>query len=85
MGNMGVISHVSELTGWCAGLVVVPKLDGRVRICIDLTKLNQNVQQERHILPSVEQMLAQLEEATVLSKLDANSGFWQIMLTKESA
>ena len=40
---------------------------------------------ERHILPSVEQTLAQLGGATVFSKLDANSGFWQIELTKESA
>ena len=46
MEKMGVISRVSELTDWCAGLVVVPKPDGRVRICVNPTKLNQNVQQE---------------------------------------
>ena len=60
MEKMGVISRVSEPTDWCAGLVVVPKPDGRVRICVNLTKLKQNVQQEWHILPSVEQTLAQL-------------------------
>ena len=85
MEKMGVISCVSEPTDWCAGLVVVPKPNGRVRICVDLTKLNQNVRQEQHILPSVEQTLVQLGGATVFSKLDANSGFWQIMLTKEFA
>ena len=37
------------------------------------------------MLPSVEQTLAQLRGATVFSKLDANSGFWQIELTKESS
>ena len=68
MEKMGMISHVSEPTDWCAGLVVVPKPDGRVRICVDLTKLNQNVQWERHIIPSVKQMLAQLGGATVFSK-----------------
>ena len=46
MEKMGVISRVSEPTDWCAGLVVVPKPDGRVRICVNPTKLNQNVQQE---------------------------------------
>ena len=85
MEKMGVISRVSEPTDWCAGMVVVPKPDGRIRICVDLTKLNQSVRRERHILPSVEQTLAQLGGATVFSKLDANSGFWQIELTKESA
>ena len=56
-----------------------------IRICVDLTKLNQSVRRERHMLPSVEQTLAQLGGATVFSKLDANSGFWQIELTKESS
>ena len=85
MEKMGVISRVSEPTDWCAGMVVVPKPDGRVRICVDLTKLNQSVRHERYILPSVEQTLAQLGGASVFSKLDANSGFWQIELTKKSA
>ena len=34
---------------------------------------------------AVEQILAQLAEATVFSTLDANSGFWQIPLSHESA
>ena len=66
-------------------MVVVPKRDGKVRICVDLMKLNQNVRRERHILPSVEQTLAQLGTATVSSKVDANSGFWLIELNKDSA
>ena len=82
---MGVISKVDEPTDWCAGLVVVPKSNGQVRICVDLTKLNESVCRERHLLPSVEQILAQLEGAKVFSKLDANSGFWQIELAPESA
>ena len=41
--------------------------------------------QERHILPSVEQSLAQLGGARVFSKLAANSGFWQVKLSEESA
>ena len=72
-------------TDWCAGMLVVHKLDGHIRICVDLTKLNQSVLHERHMLPSVEQTLGQLGGATVFSKLDANSGFWQIELTEESA
>ena len=37
------------------------------------------------MLPSVEQTLAQIGAATVFSKLDANSGFWQVKLARESA
>ena len=78
MEQKGVISQVKEPTDWCAGMVAVPKAGIKVRICVDLTKLNQNVRRERLMLPSVEQTLAQLGEATVFSKLDPNSGFWQI-------
>ena len=61
--KMGVVSRVQEPTDWCAGMVVVPKEGGRVRICVDLTRLNESVCRERHPLPAVEQTLAQLAEA----------------------
>ena len=39
----------------------------------------------KHPMPAVEQTLAQIAGAHVFSKLDANSGFWQIPLSTESA
>ena len=83
--QLEVITRVQEPTEWCSGMVVVPKSNGQVRVCIDLTKLNQSVCRERYPLPAVEQILAQLAGATVFTKLDANSGFWQILLSPESA
>ena len=65
-------------------MVVVPKKNGSVRICVDLKPLNSSVLREIHPLPTVEDILAQLSGAKVFSKLDANSGFWQIPLTEES-
>ncbi len=65
-----VISRVEEPTEWCAGMVVVPKSRGKVRICVDLTKLNTNVMREHHILPAVEQTLAQVSGARYFSKLE---------------
>ena len=85
MEQLGVITRVSEPMEWCAGMVVVPKANNTVRICVDLTHLNKSVCRERHPLPTVEQTLAQLAGARVFSKLDANSGFWQIPFSRESA
>ena len=85
METLGVISKIDEPTDWCAGMVVVPKPGNGVRICVDLTRLNRYVKRERHILPSVDQVLAQIGDAKVFSKLDANSGFWQIELDPESS
>lgn len=43
MEKMEVISKVEAPTPWCAGMVVVPKKSGAVRICVDLKPLNENV------------------------------------------
>ena len=84
MELLGVISPVCSPTPWCAGMVVVPKPSGKVRICVDLKHLNECVQREYHPLPRVEETLAQLSGAQVFTKLDANSGFWQIPLARNS-
>ena len=84
MKNNGVISRVTEPTSWCAGMVVVPKRDGSVRICVDFKMLNESVLREVHPIPKVDNTLAQLSGAIVFSKLDANSGFWQIPLVETS-
>lgn len=85
MEKQGVITRIDKPTDWCAPMVVVPKQNGKVRICVDFTKLNDCVRRERHILPSVEHILAQVDGGTIFTKLDANSGFYQIQLSKQSA
>lgn len=51
MEQLGVIERVEQ--PWCAGLVVVPKANGKVRLCVDLMKLNESVRHERHLIPAV--------------------------------
>ena len=84
MDQMGVISKVTEPSEWCAGMVVVPKRSGEVRICVDLKPLNESVLREPHPIPKVDETLALLSGAVYFSKLDANSGFWQIPLSESS-
>ena len=84
MEKIGVISRVEGPTDWCAGMVVVPKKTGAVRICVDLKPLNTNVLREPHPIPTVDDTLALLSGATHFSKFYANSGFWQVPLAEES-
>eukprot|EP00731_Ephydatia_muelleri_P031110 Em0022g624a len=84
MESLGVITKVEGPSEWCCAMVVVPKKDNTVHICVDLKPLNENVQRENFPLPKVDETLPQLAEATAFSKIDANSGFWQIPLAKES-
>ena len=80
-----VISPVDQPTDWCAPMVVTPKSNGKVRVCVDLSKLNELVKRENHPPPAVDTTLGRLAGSTVFTKLDANSGFWQIKLAWESS
>lgn len=42
-----------HLPPWCAGMMVVPKKEGSVRICVDLKPLDQSVLREMHPIPKV--------------------------------
>ncbi|GBN89991.1 Transposon Ty3-G Gag-Pol polyprotein [Araneus ventricosus] len=80
-----VITPVLKPTEWCAPVEIAPKRDGKVRIFVDLIELNKNVMRELHPLPKAEYSLNLLTGAKIFSKLDANSGFWQISLDKKSS
>ena len=69
METLGVISKVTQPCQWCAGMVIVPKSNGAIRICVDLKPLNASILREPHPI------LALLSGATIFSKV---SGFWQI-------
>ena len=80
MLQQGVILPVTVPTERCAGIVSVLRPNGSVHICVDLTHLNKAVQHEIHPMPSVDENLAKLGDRKIFSKLNANSGFWQIPL-----
>ena len=51
---------------------------------LDLTRLNKAVKREFYQLESVDETLAKLGECNIMTKLDANSGYWQMPLDEES-
>ena len=71
-------------TDWCAPIVAVLKNNGKVRLCVDFTKLNESVKRKNFPISSVDQLLAELNGTQVFSKLDCNSEFHQIVLHKDS-
>ena len=80
----GIIEPVDQPTEWCSGLTIAPKPGGKIRMCVDLTNLNKSVKREIYPLPRISEMLSNLSEGSVFSKLDAYSGFWQVNLHPES-
>ena len=60
MLEASVISRVDQPTDWCAPMVVTPKSNGKVRVCVDLSKLNEYVKRENHPLSAVDTTLGRL-------------------------
>ena len=55
-------------------MVITPRRNGDVIICVDLTNLNKVVKREVHPMASVDENLAKVKNSKLFSKLDANSG-----------
>ena len=75
---------ITTPSDWCAPIVPVVKKNGKVRICVDLKRLNKAVKREHYMLPNLDDISPKISGAKVFSKLDATSGFHQIPLEKDS-
>ena len=75
----------SSPTEWVSLFVVVPKLDGYIRICVDMRRANEAIERERHPIPTIKEVLHDLNRSTVFSKLDLKWGFYQVDLDPESS
>ena len=79
-----VIEPVEGPTPWVSPVVVVPKPSGDIRLCVDMRKANEAIVRERHPIPTVDDVLYQLNGSKVFSKLDLKWGFHQIELEQQS-
>lgn len=79
-----IIEEVNEPCRWVSPMVIVPKANGDIRICIDMRQANKAIVRQNHPLPTLDDMWAQLAGSTVFSKLDVKNAFHQIELAEES-
>ena len=81
----GVIVKTTEPTPWVNQIVIVPKKNGEIRICIDPKELNKVLVRERLIMPVLEDKLHELGSSKVFSKADLKAGYWHVVLDDESS
>ena len=68
---------------WVSLLVIVPKKNGKWRICIDYRELNKTTLKDHFPLPFIDQVLDTLAGKKLVSFLDGFSGYNQIKIALE--
>ena len=80
---MDIIEKVQGPTPWVSPIVVVPKPSGEIRLCVDMRKANDAIVRERHPIPTVDEVLQDMSQSSVFSKLDLKWGYHQLELSEE--
>lgn len=71
-------------TTWASPIVVVDKPDGTVRLCIDSKVPNKAIKRERHPMPTVDDLIVELNGSQWFSRIDLNKGYHQLALHESS-
>ena len=79
-----IIEEAKGPTPWINPVVLVPKSSGSVRLCVDMREANKAIERERHIMPTLDEVIHDLNGAKVFSKLDLNHGYHQLVLHPDS-
>lgn len=73
-----------KVSKWISPLVIIPKPNNDVRVCVDMRRVNEAVAREHHPLPTIENFLPQLENAVYFSKLNIEQAFHQVEISEKS-
>ena len=72
--KLDIIEKVEGPAEWVSPIVIVPKpgKTDEIRLCIDMREANKCIQRERHITPTIDDIVADLNGAKMFSKIDLN-------------
>ena len=83
--KLEVIERVDYPTDWVSAIVVAPKPNGKIRLCLDPRPLNKALKRCHHPIPTIDDVLPELSNAKVFTKVDCSNGYWQVELDEESS
>lgn len=81
-----IIEKAEGATPWISPLVIVPKHNNpdKIRICVDMREANKAICRERHVTPTIDDVISQLNGSVMFSKIDLKDGYHQLILNPES-
>ena len=81
---MGITEPVEGPAPWVNPVVIVPKNNAQIRLCLDMRQANQAIMRRRYPIPTVDEVLHTMNGSKVLSKLDLKWDYQQLELSPES-
>ena len=82
--ELDIIEKTTGPTHWVSPVIVVPKSDGDIRLCVDMRRANLAVKRERHPISTIEELLQEMNQSKIFSMLDVKWAYHQIELDPES-
>lgn len=72
----GIIEE--SMSDWRNPIVPIRKKDGSIRVAVDFRQLNKITKKDSFPIPRIDSILRELNGSTIFSKIDMNSGYYQI-------
>ncbi|CAG9134097.1 unnamed protein product [Plutella xylostella] len=76
MLESGIITACSS--PWAAPVVLVPKPDGQIRLCVDYRRLNAITKPDTYPIPRIDDLLHEAKPTPCMSSIDLKSSYWQL-------
>ena len=76
---------VDKMVEWCNTFVLVPKANGKVRLCLDPVRLNKVLIRPIHMGPTLNDILPKLNNVKYMSIIDASLGYLNLQLDTKSS
>lgn len=80
MLKKGVIEEMES--PWAFPVVLIPKKDKNIRLCVDYRRLNAITTTDTYPLPRIDDLLHSAKTTPYMSTLDLRSGYWQIKISE---
>ena len=80
-----IIERIEKPTSWVSPVVITPKRSSNeIRLNVDMREANKAIPRTHTVMPTLDDIINELNGATVFSHLDMNHGYHQLELKENS-